>query len=64
MGACKFNTRRQCIDLELIGPRIKAMKEGRIRRDDEPMSIRKKVLLCFKCSKEIFFIFSFSFFYA
>ncbi|KHN80906.1 mRNA-capping enzyme [Toxocara canis] len=42
VGDCDFTTRLLCIQKELIGPRIEALKTGRIRRENEPMSIRAK----------------------
>lgn len=44
VGDCDFRTRLLCIRKELIGPRIEAIKSGRIRRENEPISIRMKVL--------------------
>ncbi|KAK0410615.1 hypothetical protein QR680_005235 [Steinernema hermaphroditum] len=42
VGKCDFERRLDCIQRELIGPRIEAMKAGKLRREDEPMSVRRK----------------------
>ncbi|TKR60943.1 hypothetical protein L596_028124 [Steinernema carpocapsae] len=42
VGKCDFTTRFECINTELIKPRLEALKAGRIRREDEPMSVRRK----------------------
>jgi mRNA-capping enzyme len=41
-GQCDFKQRFACIDYELIQPRIKAAREGKIHPELEPMGIRRK----------------------
>lgn len=48
VGACDFKTRLFCIRREIIGPRKEAMQRGIIRRENEPISVRVKVLI-FSC---------------
>ncbi|CAF0976501.1 unnamed protein product [Brachionus calyciflorus] len=42
MGQQNFDLRMQCIDRELIQPRYKALSSGKINREMEPFSVRKK----------------------
>lgn len=42
VGNMKFPVRLKCIEVDVIGPRHKAMIEGRIRKELEPFSIRLK----------------------
>ncbi|VDN17213.1 unnamed protein product [Gongylonema pulchrum] len=42
VGGCDFRTRLFCIRKELIGPRTEAKMSGRIKRENEPISIRIK----------------------
>ncbi|CAJ0591841.1 unnamed protein product [Cylicocyclus nassatus] len=42
VGKENFDIRFQCIRRELIEPRNKAIREGRIRKEREPMSVRVK----------------------
>ena len=42
VGKCPFKTRALCIDEELIGPRNKKFKEGKLDKTIEPFSVRKK----------------------
>lgn len=37
-----YPTRLQCIELEIINPRVDAMRKGQINRSKEPFSVRKK----------------------
>lgn len=54
VGGCDFATRLLCIGKELIGPRVEAMKQGRIRRESEPISIRKKDFWELEAVKKLF----------
>lgn len=42
MGKSNFEVRMICIEKEIIQARGQAMQQGRIRREIEPFSIRKK----------------------
>ncbi|MCP9259796.1 mRNA-capping enzyme [Dirofilaria immitis] len=42
VGECDFTTRLSCIREDLIQPRHDALRSGRIRRENEPISIRNK----------------------
>lgn len=42
MGKSNFEVRMICIEKEIIQARAQAMQQGRIRREVEPFSIRKK----------------------
>lgn len=42
MGKENFRLRFQAIDVEIIKPRTYAFKEKRLRRESEPISIRRK----------------------
>lgn len=37
-----YPTRLQCIEYEIINPRVEAMRKGLIDRSSEPFSVRKK----------------------
>uniref|UniRef100_A0A915BLY8 mRNA-capping enzyme n=1 Tax=Parascaris univalens TaxID=6257 RepID=A0A915BLY8_PARUN len=54
VGDCEFPTRLLCIQKELIGPRIEAMKTGRIKRESEPMSIRAKEFWGLEAVRKLF----------
>uniref|UniRef100_A0A915PZ12 mRNA-capping enzyme n=1 Tax=Setaria digitata TaxID=48799 RepID=A0A915PZ12_9BILA len=42
VGECNFTTRLSCIREDLIQPRRDALRSGRIKRENEPISIRNK----------------------
>jgi mRNA-capping enzyme len=52
---CKedFNVRYRTIQREIIEPRIAAMKEGRVRREREPIGVRRKGFWPLKLTQEL-----------
>ena len=42
VGECDFQRRLTCIDKEIIGPRHEKIRQGKIDKNMEPFSVRKK----------------------
>ena len=53
IGQQNFDIRMQCIDEEIIKPRQEAMRVGKINRNFEPFSVRKKDFFPIKETKKL-----------
>jgi len=53
VGECDFQRRLTCIDKEIIGPRHDKIRQGRIDKNMEPFSVRKKEFWDIRVSPEL-----------
>ena len=53
VGDCDFQRRLTCIDKEIIGPRHEKIRQGRIDKNMEPFSVRKKDFWDIRVSPEL-----------